>query len=57
MPVLVGGGVYLLTAWGLGVNELWMFARRDRGDPPDPKTPDPETPGSGAVSPDIVESL
>ena len=57
LPVLVGGGGYLLAAWGLGVEELWLFARRDLGDTPDPKTPGPDTPGSDAVTPDVVDSI
>ena len=55
--MLVGGGGYLLAAWGLGVEELWLFARRDLGDTPDPKTPGPDTPGSDAVTPDVVDSI
>jgi hypothetical protein len=57
LPVLVGGGGYLLAAWGLGVEELWLFARRDLGDTPDPETSVAETPGSDPVGPDVMPSL
>jgi putative peptidoglycan lipid II flippase len=36
LPVLAGGGAYLLMAWGLGLDELWLFARRDRDEPAGP---------------------
>jgi len=29
VPVLLGSTVYLLAAWALGIDELWLLARRD----------------------------
>jgi putative peptidoglycan lipid II flippase len=41
LPVLAGGGVYLWAAWVLGLDELWLFVRRDRDEPVGPPAAEP----------------